>query len=1173
MQDTLDKKNINFAHLHVHTEFSLLDGSSKIKEIIDKTKELNMNSLAITDHGVMYGVIDFYKYALKAGIKPILGCEVYIAENSRFDKVKSPTNNHHHLVLLAETNEGYNNLLKLVSLGHVEGFYYRPRIDLEILRKYHKGLICLSACLAGAVPRAILRQSYEAGKEVALTYKEIFGEDNFFLELQNHGIQDQKLVNQNLIEMSEELNIPLVCTNDVHYTNRSDEQSHDILLCIQTKKTVDDENRMRYIGGQYYLKSPVEMLDLFGYVPEALENTQKIANRCNVEIDFNNYKLPVFPIPDELNINAFEYIKELCYDGLKDRYKDINNNSELELKINERLDYEINIIKEMGFIDYFLIVWDFIKYARDNDIIVGPGRGSAAGSLVSYCLGITDIDPIEYNLIFERFLNPERVSMPDIDIDFCYERRQEVIDYVNKKYGEDRVSQIITFGTLAARNAIRSVGRAISMPLDKVDKIAKMIPKELKITIKDALEQNPDLSKKYNQEEDVKYLIDMAMRLEGLSRHSSTHAAGVVISDRPITDYIPVSRNDNIITTQFPMTTIEELGLLKMDFLGLRTLTVIKNAFDEINRIHNLNISYKDINYQDSKIYELIASGNTEGIFQLESAGMKQMIKELQPHSIEDVIAGISLYRPGPMQFIPNYIQGKNDKHNIKYDHKLLEPILKTTYGCIVYQEQVMQIAQDLAGYNLGQSDLLRRAMGKKKTSEMEKERKNFIYGSEQIAGCLSNGISEGVASKIFDQMQDFAKYAFNKSHAASYAVISCQTAWIKAYYPLEFMSALLTSVMDNIPKIAEYLVELRRIDIKILPPDINEGFSRFTVSGDKIRFNLAAIKNIGKKVVDIIVAEREKNGLYKSMRNFIERLDGDINLRAVESLIKAGAFDSFGYNRAQNLANCKNIQVSLSQMKKTLVKGQLNLFDMLEQNNSSENDDNNKILSQLEDKFPPLQELPKSKLLAFEKETLGIYISGSPMDEYTEVTNKYTNAKISDFLVNPDNNTCKVKDNQEIKIGGIISKVEVRYVKKTGQQMAYITIEDEFGLVETIVFASTYSKFKELLYEGNIVLLKGKVQFEDEDVIKIISFEFKNYSDLLNANKTLWLKIPKDYPIAIEDFKDIILKHRGNIPVKVFDESKNIRVSMKEGFWINPTQEALIELELMIPKECIKLV
>ena len=854
-----------FTHLHVHTEYSLLDGSAKVKELVQRVKELGMDSIAVTDHGAMYGAVEFYKAALEAGIKPIIGCEVYVAEGSRFTK-EGKGGGYYHLVLLAENNEGYHNLIKLVSYGFTEGFYYKPRVDKELLRKYSKGIIASSACLAGEVPRAVLQVSYEKAKEVALEYLEIFGEGNYFLELQNHGMREQRIVNEVLVRMSAETGIPLICTNDSHYIYKEDAEPHDILLCIQTGKTVLDEDRMRYEGAQFYVKSPEEMYDLFSFAPEACANTAKIAKRCNVTFTFHDLKLPRFDVPD--GKTAESYLREICYAGFREKYP------EPKEEWRERLEYELSTIANMGYVDYFLIVWDFIKYAKDNGIIVGPGRGSAAGSMVSYCLSITTIDPLQYDLIFERFLNPERVSMPDIDIDFCYERRQEVIDYVIRKYGEANVAQIITFGTMAARAAIKDVGRALAMPYANVDRISKMIPTELGITIEKALKMNPDLKNAYNEEPDTKRLIDTSLRLEGLPRHSSTHAAGVVICREPVMEYVPLSANDGQVNTQYTMTILEELGLLKMDFLGLRTLTVIQSAVQEIARIHGVKLDMDRLPENDALVYDMICQGKTEGVFQLESGGMKQFMKELQPRCLEDMIAGIALYRPGPMDFIPKYIKGKNAGGNVQYTHPKLEPILENTYGCIVYQEQVMQIVRDLAGYSLGRSDLVRRAMSKKKASVMAEEREKFIYGDgDEVPGCVKNGIPAAAAEKIFDEMTDFAKYAFNKSHAACYAVVGYQTAWLKAHYPVEFMAALMTSVMDNAAKVSGYVEECKKMGIQLLPPDINEGYRQFSVSDGKIRFALAAIKNVGKGAVDALVAEREENGVFTSLTDFCSRM------------------------------------------------------------------------------------------------------------------------------------------------------------------------------------------------------------------------------------------------------------------------------------------------------------
>ena len=1037
---------MSFAHLHVHTEYSLLDGSNKIKEYVARVKELGMNSAAITDHGVMYGVIDFYREARKQGINPILGCEVYVAPNSRFDReVTGGDDRYYHLVLLAENNEGYENLTKIVSKGFVEGYYYKPRVDKELLRTYHKGIIALSACLAGEVPRYLTKGMYEEAKDRALEYQEIFGKGNYFLELQDHGIPDQQLVNQQLMKLSQETGIELVATNDVHYTYADDEKAHDILLCIQTGKKLSDENRMRYEGGQYYVKSEEEMAALFPYARQALENTQKIADRCSVEIEFGVTKLPKYDVPE--GYTSWEYLQKLCYEGLDQRYRTPSQ----ELK--DRLAYELDTIRHMGYVDYFLIVWDFIKYAKDHGIAVGPGRGSAAGSIVSYCLGITTIDPIHYQLLFERFLNPERVSMPDIDVDFCYERRQEVIDYVTRKYGKDCVAQIVTFGTLAARGVIRDVGRVMDLPYAYVDSIAKMIPQELGITIDKALQMNPELRKLYESDETVTHLIDMAKRLEGLPRHCSMHAAGVVICQKPVEEYVPLSRAaDGTITTQFIMTTLEELGLLKMDFLGLRTLTVIQNAV-QLARKKQPDLQIDKIDYNDKAVLDYIGTGKTEGIFQLESGGMKNFMKELQPHSLEDVIAGISLYRPGPMDFIPQYIRGKNDRSSITYDCPQLEPILAPTYGCIVYQEQVMQIVRDLAGYTLGRSDLLRRAMSKKKAAVMEKERNTFVYGDEEtgVPGCIKNGIDEQTANKIYDEMIDFAKYAFNKSHAAAYAVVSYQTAWLKYYYPVEYMAALMTSVIDNPTKVAEYIYVCRQMGIRILPPDINKGEADFSVDGGDIRYGLAAIKSIGRPVIRAIVNDRKELGEFRNLEDFITRISSRelMNKRLVENLIKAGALDVLGGTRKQFMSIYIQIVDHMQQEKKNSMVGQMSLFDVVSEEQKEE----------FQIRMPDVGEYTKENLLGFEKEVLGVYVSGHPLEPYEEEWRKVISATTADFQVDPEVGYTKVRDGAREIIGGIIAEKTVKHTK-TNQMMAFLTVEDLFGTVEVVVFPRDYEKY-----------------------------------------------------------------------------------------------------------------
>ncbi len=1081
---------MDFAHLHVHTEYSLLDGSNKIKEYVARVKELGMNSAAITDHGVMYGVIDFYRAAKAAGIKPILGCEVYVAPNSRFDReITGGEDRYYHLVLLAENNIGYANLMKIVSKGFVDGYYYKPRVDKEILREYHEGIIALSACLAGEVQRYISKDLYEDAKQKALEYQDIFGKGNFFLELQDHGIPEQTAVNQRLLQMSEELDIELVATNDVHYTYAEDEKPHDILLCIQTGKKLEDENRMRYEGGQYYVKSQEEMAGLFPYALQALQNTQRIADRCNVEIEFGVTKLPKYDVP--YGLTSWEYLNKLCYEGLEKHY----GNPPQELK--ERLKYELDTIRHMGYVDYFLIVWDFIHYAKRHGIAVGPGRGSAAGSIVSYCLEITNIDPIRYQLLFERFLNPERVSMPDIDVDFCFERRPEVIDYVMKKYGKDRVVQIVTFGTLAAKGVIRDVGRVMDLPYAFVDSIAKMIPQELNMTIDKALQMNPELRRTYETDEQVKYLIDMSKRLEGLPRHSSMHAAGVVISQKSVDEYVPLSRaSDGTIVTQFTMTTLEELGLLKMDFLGLRTLTVIQNAV-RMAKARTPDLNMDTIDYNDKQVLDYIGTGKTDGIFQLESAGMKGFMKELKPHSLEDIIAGISLYRPGPMDFIPQYIRGKNDASSITYDCPQLEPILAPTYGCIVYQEQVMQIVQALAGYSLGRSDLLRRAMSKKKGDVMQKERQIFVYGDEStgVPGCIKNGIDEKTANKIYDEMIDFAKYAFNKSHAAAYAVVSYQTAFLKYYYPVEFMAALMTSVIDNPSKVAEYIYACRQMNIQILPPDINRGYADFSVDHDNIRYGLAAIKSIGKPVIQAIVADRQEFGEFKNLEDFISRMTMKdcLNKRAIENFIKAGALDCLGGTRKQFMSIYIQIVDHVNQEKKYSMTGQMTLFDMVGEEQKSD----------FEIKLPDVGEYAKENMLAFEKEVLGVYISGHPLQEYEEKWKKTISATTLDFQQDEESGRSKVHDGERQIVGGFITDKTTK-ATKTNQMMAFVTLEDLLGTVEVIVFPRDYEKNHALLDVDKKVFVKGRVSEEDERPSKLICEQVIPFEQ---KKKELWIQ------------------------------------------------------------------
>ena len=1110
---------MEFTHLHVHTEYSLLDGSNKIKEYVARVKELGMDSAAITDHGVMYGVIDFYRAAREAGINPILGCEVYVAPGSRFDReVGSGDDRYYHLVLLAENNQGYSNLMKIVSKAFVEGFYYKPRVDLELLEKYHEGIIALSACLAGEVARYLARGMYEDAKIAALRYQDIFGKGNFFLELQDHGIPEQQTVNQQLLRMHRETGIDLVATNDVHYTMAEDAEPHDVLLCLQTQKKLSDENRMRYEGGQYYVKSPEEMARLFPYALEALENTHRIAERCHVEIEFGVTKLPKYDVPD--GFTSWEYLNKLCYEGLEQRYHPVTE----ELK--KRLDYELSTIKNMGYVDYFLIVWDFIKYARDNDIMVGPGRGSAAGSLVAYTLGITQLDPIRYDLLFERFLNPERVSMPDIDVDFCFERRQEVIDYVRRKYGDDCVVQIVTFGTLAARGVIRDVGRVLDMPYAQVDTIAKMIPQELNITIDKALGMNPEFRKAYEEQDDIHRLIDLAKRLEGLPRHTSMHAAGVVISQKDVSEYVPLSRaQDGSIVTQFTMTTLEELGLLKMDFLGLRTLTVIQNAVKMVEKSTGMLLDMQKIDYNDKKVLDSLGTGRTDGVFQLESAGMKSFMKELKPQSLEDVIAGISLYRPGPMDLIPQYIRGKNRPDTIRYDCPQMEPILKPTYGCIVYQEQVMQIVRELAGYTLGRSDLVRRAMSKKKASVMAKERQNFVYGNveEGVPGCIANGISEEIANKIYDEMTDFAKYAFNKSHAAAYAVVSYQTAYLKYYYPVEFMAALMTSVVEMPNKVAEYISVCRQMGIRILPPDINHGVYGFSVDNGSIRYALSAIKSIGRPVIEGIVREREEHGEYTSLKTFIERNIDQINKRVVENLIKAGALDCLEGNRNQKMTVYTQIIDSINQDKKHTMAGQLSLFDIAPEEDKKE----------FEIRMPQAAEYPKEMILTFEKEVLGIYLSGHPLERYRNMMEKMISAKTSDFQPDDETGIPEVYDNQKVIVGGMITDKTIKYTKNN-KVMAFLTVEDLVGTVEVVVFPRDYEKCQMFLNEDARLFIQGRVSAEDDKASKLILEKVRLFDDM---PRELWLQFEsrEEYAKAETGLVDDLMESRGNSTVVIY--------------------------------------
>ena len=1169
---------MSFTHLHVHTEYSLLDGSSKIKEITKRAAELGMDSLAITDHGVMYGVIDFYKAAREAGIKPVLGCEVYVAPGSRFDKeAGTGEDKYNHLVLLAENNTGYQNLMKIVSRGFTEGFYYKPRVDKELLREFHEGIIATSACLAGEVQRYLARGMYEEAKRVALSYQDIFGKDNFFLELQDHGIAEQHYVNPQLLRMSEETGIELICTNDVHYTYADDADAHDILLCIQTGKKVTDENRMRYTGGQYYLKSPEEMAELFKYAPQALANTEKIAKRCNVEIEFGVTKLPRFAVPE--GFTSWTYLNYLCYEGLKKRYPEqaadisveefvrlakeesVEDRKDVVIKIAEdtnnifqRLAYELSVIYSMGYVDYFLIVWDYINFAKRHDIPVGPGRGSAAGSIVSYCLEITDLDPIKYSLIFERFLNPERVSMPDIDVDFCYERRQEVIDYVVEKYGKDCVSQIVTFGTMAARAVIKDVGRVLDLPYAMVDNIAKMVPREIGITIDKALAENPDLKSEYENNEVVKDLIDKSKRLEGLPRHASMHAAGVLICGKPVEDYVPLSTgSDGAVVAQFVMTTLEELGLLKMDFLGLRTLTVIKDAENLIKK-HNKGFSIHNIDYSDKGVFDAISTGKCDGIFQLESAGMKSFMKELKPRSLEDLIAGISLYRPGPMDFIPQYIKGKNNQDSVTYACPQLEAILKPTYGCIVYQEQVMQIVRDLAGYSWGRSDLVRRAMSKKKAYVMEQERKNFIYGNpdEGVKGCVNNGIDEKVAGKIYDDMIDFAKYAFNKSHAACYAVVSFQTAYLKTYYPVEFMAALMTSVIDNTSKVAGYIYACKQMNIGILPPDVNESQMEFTVENGKIRFAMAAIKSLGRPTIQAILKERGENGSFISMQDFVTRMSQALNRRAIENFVKAGAFDTFGHTRKSMMIVSESMLDSAIKHNKDSMTGQMSLFDFAAEEDKKA----------FEIRIPDVAEYTKEELLGYEKEILGVYVSGHPLDEYTGMVNKYITNVSSDFEVDDELGETKARDGAIATIGGLITEKTIKTTKK-GQLMAFLTVEDVVGTVEVVVFPNSFTANRVVIDHAEKVFVTGKVQANVDENAKLICDKVVDFASI---PRKLWIRFASlsDYEDKKDELYGILYNSDGKDTVVIYCTKENKRLTLPASRTIRVDSELIQKLQAM---------
>ena len=1076
----------DFVHLHVHSEYSLLDGMSRIKDLPVRAKELGMKAIALTDHGVMYGAVDFYKECKKNDIKPIIGCEVYVAPHSRFDKEAGRDNGYNHLILLAKNKMGYQNLSKLVSLSFVEGFYYKPRIDLEILEKYSEGLICLSACLAGSLSQAIIQGNMEKAEEIALWHKRVF-KDDYYIEIQHNGLRQQIMVNQKLIQLARKLDIPLVATNDAHYLKKEDSYFHEVLLCIQTGKRMSDEDRMRFETEEFYIKSPEEMADYFSEFPDAIENTVKIAEKCNYDFEFGVTKLPNYDVPEEYETHL-DYFKDLCYKGIKNRYGE--NPSE---EVMSRLEYEISVIEKMGYVDYFLIVWDYINYAKSVGIPVGPGRGSGAGSIAAYAIGITDIDPLKYGLLFERFLNPERVSMPDFDVDFCYERRGEVIEYVERKYGKDHVSQIITFGTMAARMVIRDVGRVLDYPYSETDKLAKMIPMEVHITIPKALEQNREFKELYESNPSVKQLIDIAIKLEGLPRQASTHACGIVITKDPVDTYVPLYVNDGNISTQYTMNLLEELGLLKMDFLGLRTLTVISDTEKLVKQNRGIDVEYdKDMN--DPKVYKLWANGESVGIFQFESQGMTNFMKELKPDCLEDIIAGVSLYRPGPMDQIPRYIKGKqNPGHNV-YTHPALEPILNVTYGCMVYQEQVMQIVRELAGYSLGRADLVRRAMGKKKLDVMAKEREYFINGQVDengnvlVPGCVRNGIDKESANKIFDEMAEFAKYAFNKSHAAAYAVVSYRTAYLKTYYPEEFMAATLNSFLGNLDKVPIYIYECKRLNIGILKPDINKSFTKFTVQDKKIRFGLGSIKNVGISAIETVISERERNGEFESFTDFCERIQsGTVNRKCIECLIKAGCFDEMNQTRATLLASYERILDTINNQGRNSMANQVTMFDLVQPEET------------VKYQYTVLKELDERELLAQEKEMIGIYISGHPLEKIKDAIQRQTNInsiQIKDLNVE---NAGKFKDGQNVKYAGTITSVKKKYTKRN-TIMAFVTVEDLYGSAEIVVFDSVFSRCDNILVEENIVLVEGRLSIKEDEDARIIVQNIKEFSEENNA-------------------------------------------------------------------------
>lgn len=1154
---------MQFCHLHTHTEYSLLDGEASIKKLVARVKELGMDSCAITDHGSMYGVVDFYREAKAQGIHPVIGCEVYMAPRSRFDKVHDIDNKTSHLILLAENQRGYKNLIKLVSAGYIDGFYYKPRIDFEMLKEHSEGIIALSACIAGEVPKALLRGDYDEAKKIALKYAEVLGKDNYFLEIQDHGLSEQKRIIPDMLRLSEETGIGLVATNDIHYLKKEDAKYQDVLMCIQMEKKVDNPDRMKFETEEFYIKSPEEMMALFEYVPQAIENTEKIAKRCNVDFDFGTRHLPAYAVPD--GKDAFEYLRELCQSGLEKRYSPVSD------ELQKRLDYELGVIKSMGFVDYFLIVWDFIHFAKNNGVMVGPGRGSAAGSIVAYSLGITTVDPIKYGLIFERFLNPERVSMPDIDIDFAPNGRQKIIDYVVEKYGEGQVAQIITFGTMKAKLAIRDVGRALDIPYAEVDKVAKLVPFDLKMTISKALDISTELHALYENDPQIKELLDTSMALEGLPRHASTHAAGVVITSEPIVNYVPLQLNsENFITTQFTKDTVENLGLLKMDFLGLRNLTVIENAVKIIKRTRGIDLNMDEIDYDCKEVYELISSGNTDGVFQLESAGMQSFMQELKPDTLEDVIAGIALYRPGPMEQIPRYIKSKKNPKTIKYKHPLLKNILDVTYGCMVYQEQVLEIVRTLAGYSLGKADSMRRVISKKKADQMVIERKNFIYGSDDgdIPGCIKNGIDEQTAISIFDEINDFANYAFNKSHAAAYAFVTYQTAYLKTFYPVEYMASLISSI-DDLDKINHYIANCKEMGIDRLPPDVNKSEDTFTVENNSIRFGLSAVKNVGRAMILNLVNERKNNGEFKTFSDFIDRMAGrDMNKRALEGLISCGAFDSMGVKRSQLLAVYEKALDGTAKAARDNVAGQMSLFDTIEE--------------QSEMQFPNIDELDKKTMLKMEKQSTGLYFSGHPMEEYTDKIKKLTKYNISDVLTSvhkdEDGNYHAVEGGlQDGDMMIICAAIASRKNKTTrsNAQMAFLNVEDVYGSVECIVFPKVLNEFSPLLQEDNLVAIACRLSIREDEAPKILMQSVQLLDEALMAKKE-----PKRLYIQLETRNDENLKnvekylspYQGDMEVRLFFKDTRKMSSVPRRLWFNGTENAIYDLKNIFGEDNVKI-